>query len=196
MSNKGLVFTLFMIFLALIGGYWFMQVYQPKKALVQEARDHIAKLNKEISENQNIDDELASLEAEYNRVKKELNRYKSLISEESKVPEILEKTESVCKEVKVEFRDIHISPLVEYEGYSEIPIEVGLEGGYHSIGEFMAKMENLRMLNMNSGTISINPKGRPITQKKEDGTSEMVQLLNITLNVRAFILTRGGGLLE
>lgn len=153
-------------------------------------------MKREIDEDENIDDELRSLKAEYERVKKELNRYKSLISEESKVPEILEKTERVCKEVKVDFRDIHISPLVEYEGYSEIPIEVGLEGTYHRIGEFMAAMENMRMLNMNSGTISINPKGRPISQKKEDGGTEMVQLLNVTLNVRAFILTRGGGLLD
>ena len=79
---------------------------------------------------------------------------------------------------------------------TSLAIEIGLEGTYHRIGEFLAAMENLRMLNINSGTISITPKGRPIQERGDDGKPVMVQLLNVTLNVRAFILTRGGGLVD
>lgn len=193
--NK-LFVILALILMGAMGGYWWFQVYTPLNDQVASLEAKAKKLDKEIKQNKNIDNELDSLKAEYDQVKRELARYESLISTESKVPEILEKTERVCKESKIEFRDIHISPLVEYEGYSEIPIEVGLEGTYHRIGEFLASMENLRMLNINSGTISITPKGRPIQERGDDGKPVMVQLLNVTLNVRAFILTRGGGLVD
>lgn len=195
MSNKVLLTVLFLVAVVGMAGYWFMYTYQPYLTRKAELESKIEKIKKEIQQAGNIKEELERKEKKLQELKAQLAQHKDLLSTSKKIPDILRKTEKAAKDCGVKFKDIHISPMVEYEGYSEIPIEIGLEGTYHKIGEFLAEMENLRMLNINNGTISISPKGR-VVQQRIDNKLQPVQPLNVVLNVKAFILGPGGDFFE
>ncbi len=77
--NK-LFVILALILMGAMGGYWWFQVYTPLNDQVASLEAKAKKLDKEIKQNKNIDNELDSLKAEYDQVKRELARYESLIS--------------------------------------------------------------------------------------------------------------------
>lgn len=100
------------------------------------------------------------------------------------VQEIIAGVDRAAAESGMLYRDAFFSPMVDYEGYSEIPIEVGLEGTWDKLITFLTIVESRRIGSFNAATIALNPKG-----KSAAGVGIRDQLLNATINFRAFQLT-------
>ncbi len=77
-------------------------------------------------------------------------------------------------------KDSRTSPMIMYEYYSEIPIEVSLEGTYQQLTAFVSNMENSEYFNINDATINITPRGIPRNNE---------QILNVSISLRKYIVS-------
>jgi type IV pilus assembly protein PilO len=190
-GNNMVVFILLLIFSAGAGGHWYFTVYQEFITARDAKQQEIDKVTRDIEGVEMLKDELERVTKEYEQKKKEMAILVKNIQTDQQVPDILKKVENITIDNKVNFKEIRISPLIEYEGYSEIPIEFVLEGGYHDIGRFMASLENLKIFNVNAGIISISQKGKVTLDPK---TNTQAQMLSVALQVKAFLLSESGEL--
>lgn len=190
-GNNMVVFILLLIISAGAGGHWYFTVYQEFITARDAKQQEIEKVTKDIKGVNMLEEELNRVKKEYEQKKKEMKYLVEKIQTQQQVPDILKKVETITIENKVKFNEIRISPLIEYEGYSEIPIEFVLEGKYHDIGRFMASLENLKIFNVNAGIISISQKGKVTLDPK---TNKEAQMLSVALQVKAFLLSESGEL--
>jgi Tfp pilus assembly protein PilO len=188
-SNNVVLFVLCLVIAGGIAAFWYFTNYQEFAEREQQIQGEINKVSRDIENVSSLEDELRRVKAEYEKTKEQMAYIVKKIKTQQQIPDILRKVEKTAIDNEVKFKDIRISPLVEYEGYSEIPIELGLEAVYNQAGHFLADLENLKIFNVNAGTLSISPKGKLTINPK---TNKEEQELNIVLSVKAFVLSKSG----
>jgi len=189
MSNNLAVLVAFILIAIGIGvGFYFFE-YRPIQDSKKTLKKQIEQLEKEISEAQDIKEDLAKLQKEYEELKKKLKERSKKLATQLDIPNILKQIEEISMKNHIKFKNVHFSPVVDYEGYSELPIELGLEGTYHDMGRWLADMENAQIVNINEASISISPKGRPVRDR--DDPKKEVQPLNIVVTAKSYILHKG-----
>lgn len=188
-SNNMVIFVLFVVMAAGVVAFWYFTHYQEFVERRDQLQQEIDKVSTDIKNVRMLEEELERVKQEYEKTKLQMAYIVKKIKTQQQIPDILRKVEQTSIDNSINFKDIRISPLVEYEGYSEIPIELGLEGVFDSVGKFLADLENLKIFNVNAGTLSISPKGKLTINPK---TNKEEQELNVVLSVKAFVLSKSG----
>lgn len=188
-SNNMVLFVLFVVMAAGVVAFWYFTHYQEFVERRDQLQQEIDKVSNDIKNVRMLEEELERVKQEYEKTKQQMAYIVKKIKTQQQIPDILRKVEQTSIDNSINFKDIRISPLVEYEGYSEIPIELGLEGVFDNMGKFLADLENLKIFNVNAGTLSISPKGKLTINPK---TNKEEQELNVVLSVKAFVLSKSG----
>ena len=184
-NTKVMIFVLFVIIAAAMVGVWYFVNYKEFEMKAEELKATIESLQKSIDSVKRVEEDLKRKNVELAEVKDEYERLKQKVQIKVDIPKILKETEMTALDTKVKFNEIKIENLVPYEGYSEIPIELQIVGGYHDLGKYLRKLEHLKLFNVNAGTLQLQPFiGREGNNKVE---------INMILNVKSFILNDSGG---
>jgi type IV pilus assembly protein PilO len=93
---------------------------------------------------------LPQVKAEYEELAARWEEAKTLLPTEKEMAELLSQVTVAGQRSGVEFLLFEPKPPIRREIYMEHPIEVTIQGGYHDIGLFLARLSNLpRIVNVN-----------------------------------------------
>jgi len=184
--NNFLVFIVSLIIAAAIGMYWWFSYYKPFTETKESKQQMIKSLERELDENQDIDQEIANSEKTKRELTEKINMIKGWFRNKGKISVILEKFEKYAKKNHLKMKDIRFPSYVEEQNYSTLKIEISFEGLYHDLGKFLADMENQKIVNMNDAVINLTPRGQPKFNKfkyKKNKKKKVYDLVELSINV-------------
>ncbi len=145
-----------------LAGAWQVSI-GPSTAELETRRAKLAKLESEIVRVQAIADKLPALQREVRALTVALRETTAAIPEEKDPQDVLRSLHELASESSLDIASFKPSPIVAKAQYSEWPIQLGFEGGYHDLGRFfdrlaaMARLISVSDLNIKT---KVKPNGR------------------------------------
>ena len=153
-------------------------VEQDREKLTKELQD----LNTHLSGLANIDAEKKRLQDEIEELKKKKKKLQTdSVVLDDVVPLLLDSIEMTANKFDIKFQDIRISPLVRAEDWSELPIEMTIQGTFYNIASFLTVVEKRKLVNLAAGSMNISVSSEV---DKETGSP----VLSVQLTAKVYIL--------
>lgn len=138
--QRALILTGVMV---LAGVLWYLLLFVPNEDEIVSLRGQIDKLQKQIQEQQKAKDTKLSLEAEIKALEEELKVLSAKLPEEKEIPALLSTINEHGRLNGLEFLLFKQGKPVRKEFYSEIPVEIQVQGGYHQIVQFLSRIASM-----------------------------------------------------
>jgi len=143
-------------------GAWQVSI-GPGSAELETRRAHLAKLESEIVRVQAIADKLPALQREVRSLQVALRETTASIPEEKDPSEVLASLLEVAGESSLDLAAWKPNNIVEKAQYSEWPIQLTFEGGFHDLGKFFDRLAAMsRLISVSDLNIKtkVKPNGR------------------------------------
>jgi type IV pilus assembly protein PilO len=142
-----------------VAGAWQVSI-GPGSAELETRRAHLAKLETEIVRVQAIADKLPELQREVRSLQVALRETTASIPEEKDPSEVLASLLEVASESSLDLAAWKPNNIVEKAQYSEWPIQLTFEGGYHDLGRFFDRLAAMSRL-ISVSDLNIKTKTKP-----------------------------------
>ena len=142
-----------------IAGAWQVSI-GPGSAELETRRAHLAKLEGEIIRVQAIADKLPALQREVRSLQVALRETTASIPEEKDPSEVLASLLEVASESALDLAAWKPNNIVDKAQYSEWPIHLTFEGGYHDLGRFFDRLAAMSRL-ISVSDLNIKTKTKP-----------------------------------
>lgn len=116
----------------------------------------LQKLQVDLEEKKRIAANRPKLEAEIKKLEKELEVALVKLPEEKEIPQLLTQVNTLGLQNGLEFLLFRPSPPVRKGFYAEVPIDIRVEGHYHTLGAFLDRVSKLDRI-VNVADIKISP---------------------------------------
>jgi type IV pilus assembly protein PilO len=124
-------------------------VHIPRSRAIADKEENIrnlnaerAKLQKRVADRKKTKEEIAEVEEQFNQVKAQL-------PDQKEIPELLRQVSNLGRDSGLEVLFFRQRPEVFQDLYAEVPVEMGVRGGYHQIALFFDKVRHLdRIVNI------------------------------------------------
>lgn len=90
--------------------------------------------------------DLPRFEAEYGQLHEQWLLAAELLPTDRDLPTLLRKISLSGQQTGIQFMMFRPSPPRAETYYSELPVEISVQGGYHAVGSFLAELSNLRRI--------------------------------------------------
>lgn len=140
-------------------GAWQVSI-GPGSAELETRRAHLAKLESEIVRVQSIADKLPALQREVRSLQVALRETTASIPEEKDPSEVLASLLEVAGESSLDLAAWKPNNIVEKAQYSEWPIQLTFEGGFHDLGKFFDRLAAMSRL-ISVSDLNIKTKTKP-----------------------------------
>jgi len=142
-----------------IGASW-QVVIGPKRADLETRRSRDAKLISEVARVEAIAGKLPQLQREVRALEVSLRETTSVIPDEKDPQDVLRNLHELASESSLDIASFAPKPIVARAQYSEWPIQLGFEGGYHDLGRFFDRLATMSRL-ISVSDLVIKTKTRP-----------------------------------
>lgn len=145
-----------------LAGAWQISI-GPSSAALETRRAHLAKLDGEIIRVQAIADKLPALQREVRALEVALRETTAAIPEEKDPQDVLRSLYEVASESALDIASFKPNAIIAKAQYSEWPIQLGFEGGYHDLGRFLDRLASMpRLISVTDLNIKtkVKPNGR------------------------------------
>lgn len=123
--------------------------YPARRAEITQLNEEYEKLSRELERARLTVGNMAKLEREFEYLHRQWNVAKTLLPEENEMSMLLRKITAAGTQAGLEFVRFEPKASLAHGFYSENPIEVEVEGGYHQMGSFLSQLANLnRIINV------------------------------------------------
>jgi len=139
-SRKAIVWVVFAV--AVLGAYYFLG-FQPRVDALRSLEADYEKLGKELRENQAIADNLPLVKEEVRRLDEKLAQALEKLPNKEEIPSLLQTVSDLGKESGLEFLLFKPAPPVPKDFYAEVPLELQILGRYHDLATFFDKIGRL-----------------------------------------------------
>ena len=143
-------------------GAWQVSI-GPGTTELETRRAHLAKLESEITRVQAIADKLPQLQREVKALQVALRETTAAIPEEKDPQDVLRSLHELASESQLDLASFKPNTIISKAQYSEWPIQVGFEGGFHDVGRFFDRLAGMaRLISVTDLNIKtkIKPNGR------------------------------------
>ncbi|NNE09352.1 MAG: type 4a pilus biogenesis protein PilO [Gemmatimonadetes bacterium] len=117
--------------------------YQPKKAEVQQHEERYRKLAIEVAEAKRASEDLRKLEKELVALHKEWEVALASLPEKREIASLLRRVTLAGERSGIRFQLFEPQTVVYHGVYDEHPVNVKVEGGFHEIGTFFGRLNNM-----------------------------------------------------
>ncbi len=145
-----------------MAGAWQVSI-GPDSAELETRRAHLAKLESEIVRVQAITDKLPALQREVKALTVSLRETTAAIPEEKDPQDVLRSLHDVASESSLDIASFKPSDIVARAQYSEWPIQLTFEGGYHDLGRFFDRLAAMARL-ISVTDLDIKTKTKPTSR--------------------------------
>jgi type IV pilus assembly protein PilO len=125
---------------AIIVGVSYVTLLQPQITVVDQLRPELAALQREVAEKRTILADLAKFRREVADLEARLNVLKDRLPSEREMPGLYRTLSDAAAASGLGLSLFQPRPVTTHEVYTEIPIAVTGEAGYHQVGEFLEKV--------------------------------------------------------
>ncbi|MEZ4388339.1 MAG: type 4a pilus biogenesis protein PilO [Candidatus Krumholzibacteriia bacterium] len=155
---------------------WFTQTavsftYASRKAQVGALEQRHVELSRDLEKARLLVRNLERVEHEYEILHEQWQVASTLLPEENEVGDLLRKVTAAGKQSGVEFKLFKPNPRVTREFYTDNPVAVRIQGGYHQTGVFLSRLANLNRIvnvdNLRMEAIADQGKDSPFTVETE-----------------------------
>jgi type IV pilus assembly protein PilO len=162
LSSRTQMIIFGMLCVVAMAGAWQVSI-GPGSAELETRRAHLAKLEGEVVRVQAITDKLPALQREVKALQVSLRETTAAIPEEKDPQDVLRSLHDVAAESSLDIASFKPSEIVAKAQYSEWPIQLTFEGGYHDLGRFFDRLASMaRLISVTDLDIKtkIKPTGR------------------------------------
>lgn len=172
-----------LLIVVLVGGFFYF-IYIPKNNQIVALKSQIANLNQEIKVNEARVQRLEALKQENELLQQQLAKQMEQLPPEAEVPALLKQVSELGTRIGLDFKLWKPSGQKPNESglYTEIPVDVEVAGGYHSVAVFFDRISKLRRI--------VNVVDIKMTNAKIERNKVVIQT---TFKAVAFALLQGGG---
>jgi len=142
-----------------IAGAWQVSI-GPSSADLETRRAHLANLEAEIVRVQSITDKLPQLQKEVKALAISLRETTAAIPEEKDPQDVLRNLHEVASDSSLDIASFKPNVIVDKAQYSEWPIQLTFEGGFHDLGRFFDRLANMARL-ISVSDLDIKTKVKP-----------------------------------
>jgi type IV pilus assembly protein PilO len=132
----------------------------PSTAELETRRAHLAKLEGEIVRVQSIADKLPALQREVKALEVALRETTAAIPEEKDPQDVLRNLYELASDSSLDLARFEPNAVVAKAQYSEWPIKVSFEGGFHDLGRFFDRLASMSRL-ISVTDLNIKTKQKP-----------------------------------
>ena len=129
--------------LLLILGLSYVGLLQPAIAVVDQLRPELESLQREVAQNRAILADLMKFRREVAELEARLNALKDRLPSEREMPGLYRTLTDAAAAAGLGVSLFQPRPTATHEVYTEIPITLNGESGYHQLGEFLEKVAKL-----------------------------------------------------
>ena len=137
--------------------------------------DTLRKLQSDLQQKQHIAANRPKLEAEIKALEKQLDEALVRLPEEKDIPRLLTQVNTLGQQIGLEFLLFRPGAPVKKGFYAEVPIDIRVEGQYHSLGGFLDRVSKLERI----VTVS-DVKIVPLSTQQQRGDRSIVADLKAT----------------
>ena len=144
--------------------------YAARKAEVAALETRHQELSRDLEKARLLVRNLERVEQEYAILHDQWNVAQTLLPEKNQMPDLLRKVTAAGQQSGVEFQVFRPKQTVSRGFYTDNPIEVRIEGGYHQTGVFLSRLANLnRIVNVSDLRVQgmDNQEEQPFTMKTD-----------------------------
>jgi type IV pilus assembly protein PilO len=142
-----------------VAGAWQVSI-GPSAADLETRRAHLANLEAEIVRVQAITDKLPQLQKEVKALEVALRETTSAIPEEKDPQDVLRNLHEVASDSSLDIASFKPNAIVDKAQYSEWPIALTFEGGFHDLGRFFDRLAKMARL-ISVSDLDIKTKTKP-----------------------------------
>jgi type IV pilus assembly protein PilO len=149
--------------LLIIVGLGYVLLLQPAITVVDQLRPELATLQREVAQNRAILADLMKFRREAAELEARLNVLKDRLPSEREMPGLYRALTDAAAAAGLGVSLFQPRPTTTHDVYTEIPISLNGESGYHQLGEFLEKVAKLprvvtvNEMKMTTGTRPRNP---------------------------------------
>jgi type IV pilus assembly protein PilO len=136
-----------LLIVILVGGFIYF-IYIPKNNQIEALKSQIARLGEEIKINEAKVQRLETLKQEHALLQQELAQQMEQLPPEAEVPALLKQVSELGTRIGLDFK--LWKPAAQKPNpnglYTEIPVDVEVAGGYHSVATFFDRISKLRRI--------------------------------------------------
>ena len=159
LSRRAQMVVFGFVCVAAAGGAWQVSL-GPSASELEERRAHLAKLDSEIVRVQAVADKLPQLQREVRSLEVSLHETTAAIPEEKDPQDVLRNLYELASDVSLDLARFEPNAIVAKPQYSEWPIKVSFEGGYHDLGRFFDHLASMSRL-ISVSDLNIKTKSKP-----------------------------------
>ena len=176
------------LFLMGAGYYYFVNesltfTHKARKVEIDALREERDGLQEQIERARKNANRLEILTAEKDALAREWLALEAQLPVKHDSPEFLAEVTHVGRDVSLDFLSFEPRAVRRHEFYSEVPVELRLEGGFHRVGRFLAALDNLpRVVRVTSLKLAAHPE----MEESQDGPTVTAEM-----TLSAFFLETG-----
>jgi type IV pilus assembly protein PilO len=146
-----------------VGFYFFF--YQDKQKELDAQVEALNQLKQQVQQLELTVSKLAEFQEKVKLLEAKLERLKLILPPQKETPELMKKLQALASQSALTIKKFNPRPTVTKDFYQEWPIDMDLEGSYHSLGIFFDRISRLPRL-VNVGNVRI----KPLAQQRANAT--------------------------
>jgi type IV pilus assembly protein PilO len=136
---------------AVLTPLWFTQTtfpftYASRQETVEKLEARHNDLSRDLEKARLLVRNLERVEREYETLRGQWQVASTLLPEENEMPALLRKVTAAGKQSGIDFKLFRPEPVVMREFYTDNPVSVRVQGGYHQTGVFLSRLANLNRI--------------------------------------------------
>lgn len=159
LSQRAQLIVFGLLCVVAVVGAWQVSI-GPGSAELETRRAHLAKLEGEIVRVQAIADKLPQLQREVRSLEVALRETTASIPEEKDPQDVLRNLYELTSDSSLDLARFEPSAVIAKAQYSEWPIKVNFEGGFHDLGRFFDRLASMSRL-ISVTDLDIKTKSKP-----------------------------------
>lgn len=120
--------------------------YASRRQTIAQLDERHQQLSQELERARLLVRNLERVEQEYAILHEQWKVAATLLPDENEMPDLLRKVTAAGQQSGVEFEIFRPKPIVNQGFYSDNPVEVRVNGGYHQTGVFLSRLANLNRI--------------------------------------------------
>ena len=144
--------------------FYIFVLMQPLWTQKTDLEGQLQKLQGDLNQRRMIAANQPKLEAEIKELEKQLDAALVKLPEEKEIPTLLTQVNTLGQQAGLEFQLFRPGQPVKKGFYAEVPIEIRVEGTYHTLGAFLDRVSKLERI-VNVGDLKITPLSAPQQQR-------------------------------
>lgn len=186
--------VLFLVaFLGIVGAgaYWYF-VYSPKQESLAVIATHVDSLDagNQRAKAQLARGDVATIRAESDRLRANLELMRSLVPAGNEVPALLEQVSTAARRVGLEINYIEPEPVIPGEQFDTYRYKLRALGNYHEIGQLLTGIASMTRIVAPLG-LQLVPSGSPRTAGKADATGTV--MLQASFQIQTYAVKTAQG---